>query len=526
MGRNKKVRKTQERGQDQPKKAEVEEKLAKKPERNEKVEELQGAFSNAPASSPNKAAFTQVASELLPILLDSGYLPRKSILSCRQLNKGIKASVDKELLGPRKPSWLTSAFTLSNTRAILNFMKKAEGMRSSGGTLTPLFAWTLNLASGTYNVKTQELLQKYGPLLLKLRLAITHNQDRPIPFSTHVNMTSALRCLPNILSLALAFEKICLDDYESYWHDLESFDGPHLLPHLLQLPALKGLSELSVELLAEPESQEFFLAPPVELIQPLLKSYGIQLAKFSCHKIFLQPEYGDDEDIIRKQIFKSFLKNLRDLTITGFSADEDEDDEETLQILAQAKLPKLKRMAFFRDENEDEEEDFSDEESDGEVMLGDNERDLLCLLGRFSDTLEEVRLYKLYDDGLSAIGEDVKPLPKVKGLTLSADNLNSDVWNSFRTQFPNLEWVCFEMGQILDATSSSAVKGFDEKQVANAALSCPFPDIAKRKRFFANFPKLKSLTWNGRGSGASKKKTVTFSRPASSQLATSGSMTG
>jgi len=142
--------------------------------------------------------------QLIPLLLDSGYLPKKSILACRLLSKEIKATVDKELVGARKPAWLATAFTLETPAVIRKFMKKAERMGTLGGSLTPLFAELLHLTLGGNDIQTLQLLKKYGKLLLNFRLAFINS----FPETTAI---SALGCIPNVSCLTLTLKQVAQD---------------------------------------------------------------------------------------------------------------------------------------------------------------------------------------------------------------------------------------------------------------------------------------------------------------------------
>jgi len=277
------------------------------------------------------------------------------------------------------------------------------------------------------------------------------------------------------------------------------------------------------------------LAPPVLFLLPLFKVYGPHLYKLSCHQFLLQDENGGS-----KKLFNLHLKHLRDLTISGIVNDEDGNFDETLKTLGQLKLPRLKRLAFVRDEEHGVVVD-----EDDACIFGDCDKELFKVLGRFSDSLEEVRLYKLYSKELAipAGAKDVKIMSKVKSLTLCADNLNDPViWKRIQTQFPNLEVIRLEPTSEMELLATSVNSDDDEEEEdedededeemssgsdeddlkflekLDSTPTAILPDAEKRKDFFNNFSKLKNLiwiknksSWPGYAAGRLP-KTLTFTR--------------
>ncbi|CAL8076610.1 unnamed protein product [Orchesella dallaii] len=455
----------------------------------------------------NPLGFNSFAEKLFPILMDSGTLPKASILTCRLLNKQVKMIVDNELLGNRKPSWLTEAFTLLTSSDIQQFMKKFEGMRRSHGSLKPLFASHLNLLAGTANMNTLELLRNYGPLLQKLRLAITHSDECPLPFPTRIHMFTALNYLPNVVALTLAFEKLNCELHGRYWESDESAGPP-----FIEFPHLRSLSELTLECLPLPIPipmlEDLFYPPPASFLEPFLKACGPQLTKLSSHQYFIS-DIGFDE------IFNKHLPNIQELTLNLINFHGDTGD------LCLMKMPKLQRLFI----NRDKDGHYCDETEEG---WGDNDEDLLSTAGMFKDTLEELHLYKLINvKGLKDLYFDLTKtiLPKLKGLAVSADNVDSDMWQLFRTRLPNLEWIRFEPGMKYNSvvlrsdSDSSDLEEEDssdsEEEEEEPHPQPPIPDGDVRKRFFDMFPKLNSLIWvkkQREGTGRAPLQ-ISFSRP-------------
>jgi len=304
--------------------------------------------------------------------------------------------------------------------------------------LTPLFASLLDLPSGADYLTTFELLKKYGPLLLKLRLAVALEEDAPM-LATHMNLLSAfLKRIPNVVSLTLAFEPVELDLFDMYFN-YEGGCAPLAGGSpLFQLLPLKALSELNIEVLENPDDENLFIAPPGSFLLPVFRAYGPQLSKLTCHRFVFEDGEDYDKNGRNKRLNNLYLTNLWDLTIINANVEDGMD--KTIRTLAQLKFPKLERLAFSRQENNGIRILLHE---DAKCQLGNNDKELLTLLGRFSDTLEEVRLYKLYAQELDV--QDIKVLPKVKGLTVCVDNLeNPSIWKRFQTQFPNLEWIRLE----------------------------------------------------------------------------------
>ncbi|CAL8132021.1 unnamed protein product [Orchesella dallaii] len=456
--------------------------------------------------------FCAVAEKLFPILMDSGTLPKASILTCRLLNKHVKMIVDKELLGSRKPSWLTKAFTLLTSSDIQKFVKKVEGMRRSRGSITPLFVSNLNLLAGTANMNTLELLRNYGPLLQKVRLAITHSDECPLPFPTRIHMFTALNCLPNVVALTLAFEKLNCELHGRYWESDESAGPP-----FTDFPRLKFLSELTLECLPVPIPipmlEQFFYPPPASFLEPFLKACGSQLTKLTSHQYFIN-DIGFDE------IFTANIPNIQELTLNLVNFEGDS----AVQSLCLMEMPKLQRLLI----NRDKDGHYVDEKHDG---WGDNDEDLLTTASMYKDTLEELQLYKIINaKGLRGLHIDLKKaiLPKLKGLTVSADNVDSEMWKLFQTQFPNLEWIRFEpgvkyiyavLGSDCDSSDSEEEDySSSEEEEEESHPQPPIPDAAVRKRFYDMFPKLNTIIWvkkQREGTGRAPLQ-ISFSRPSHS----------
>jgi len=110
--------------------------------------------------------------------------------------------------------------------------------------------------------------------------------------------------------------------------------------------------------------------------------------------------------------------------------------------------------------------------------------------------------------------QDVKVLPKVKGLTVCVDNLeNPSIWKQFQTQFPNLEWIRLEPVSEAELLATSAMSDDDEEDdkdelegksvdsdeqlKADGLVFPPVtpPDAEVRKGLFIAFSKLKNIIW-------------------------------
>jgi len=275
-----------------------------------------------------------------------------------------------------------------------------------------------------------DILQRFGHELRSLYLAL-ELQD---PFRFWHRISQALCLIPNIRRLSIKFPLTGEDD--------ESWADFVIQPNLF--PRLENLTELDVcrtEVADNPS--------PALSLRPLLLAYQDQLAELDLETF-----------VFREDLWESFLfPNLSMLTIS-FKSDDQPPLTEIFTKVKELDCPQLKTLKFG-----------------GEIVFTP---EIFLVLNTFRDRLVELVLDS--PAGLENIFQvdpmAILDLPKLVRLTMSARNINSELWHVFRIQFPNLQDLQFIKWWIDDDNDPDQELSVNEQQ-----------------RFFFIFPRLKRITW-------------------------------
>jgi len=394
--------------------------------------------------------------QVLPILLkDVETLPEDTVLSCRQVGREAKRSMDKILFNYRSEGG-------SKMDYILRFYFQSDYVKlfsrgSSIFTRNPFHFRQFIVEcseNGTYP-RLLELLHSYGRKLYDVTISIVSANEGEHRLS---ELEAVLPHLPNVQSLSLVRFYPNQQIMENYGPDAPLVPQ-HVLPKLPHLKSL-GLAELAFKN-GQKERRAVILA--------LLKNYGTQLTTFRCDQFVLRA--GVPMDLV-----SSLLPNITTLEICAYYFYGDDEGDLLWEQLALANFPRLRCLAL----------------SSRLWPLPDGEMPttglvvtpkLLQALQKFRTSLTELRLIatcfpakcldvEILESNISGV---TQPFEKLSKLRISADNMiTSTCWTVFAKLFVNLQNIEFK------------------KKDGDLRKRPPATEFAKLRQMF---PKLKDISW-------------------------------